>query len=117
MSGMKRTFYSDGKNIIEGTPKNLKTNLNNFKPYYDKILRCWVSSSRQQEKLMKKHKSYSHPEGLYALQDDKKFLNECKKIRNNKIDYERQVYGENFVKDKISRGMYSAADLRINRRA
>ena len=58
-----------------------------FEPYYDRVLRSWVTSSSDQEKKMNKHRSSSHPGGLYAVQDDKKFMAECRYIHKHREEW------------------------------
>lgn len=70
-----------------------------FVPFYCTVLRSWVSSLHDQEVKMKNHRSYSHQDGLVAIQDDKKWMAELKNIRKNREDYIKSTrpgykYGE-----------------------
>lgn len=58
-----------------------------FDPYYDRVLGSWVTSEADKYKKMKKHKSESHPHGLYNVRDDKKFMAEMKNIQKHREDY------------------------------
>lgn len=58
-----------------------------FEPYYDRVLGSYVTSQRDQDRKMKAHKSKSHPNGLYNVRDDKKFLNEMNYIQKHREDY------------------------------
>ena len=58
-----------------------------FEPYYDRVLRTEITSQRQKESLMKAHKSKSHPQGLYDVRDDKRFLKEMADIQKHREEY------------------------------
>ena len=58
-----------------------------FEPYYDRVLQATVTSQRQKEKLMKAHRSKSHPEGIYDIRDDKKFLKEMDYIQKHREEF------------------------------
>lgn len=92
---------SCGKECWIDFRSEFEINHSSFDPYYDPVLRSVVTSLADQEKKMKEHKSYSHPQGLVAIQDDKKFLKECRDIRANRLDYMRQQYGDNYVKHQM----------------
>ena len=47
-----------------------------FEPYYDRVLGATITSQRQKERLLKAHKSKSHPMGIYDIRDDQKFIKE-----------------------------------------
>ncbi len=63
-----------------------------FEPYYDRVLRCRVSSYKEQERLAVAHRSKSHPEGLRLVQWDRKYINELKNIHRHKEDYKAASY-------------------------
>ena len=63
-----------------------------FHPYYDRVLRSYVSSYRQQERLAHAHRSNAHPEGLTIINDDHKFRAECRNIARHKEDYKASMY-------------------------
>jgi len=59
-------------------------------------LKCEVTSWKDQETKAKNHRSKAHPHGFSMIQDDRKFVNELKKQRENKEDIlkkERPGYG------------------------
>lgn len=58
-----------------------------FEPYYDRVLRTEVRSERQKERLVKKFKSNGHPDGLYNVRDDKKFMREMAYIQKHREEY------------------------------
>lgn len=60
-----------------------------FMSFYDPVLRTEVTSFNHQDKEMKKHRSYSHPEGLMRFSDDKKFQAECKYMHKHREEYKR----------------------------
>lgn len=62
-----------------------------FEPYYDRTLRSWVSSERDKEKKMSKFRSSGHPDGLYNVRDDKKFMREMAYIQKNREEYKAQI--------------------------
>lgn len=64
-------------------------NLREFVPYYDTVLRSTVTSFRDQDKKMARHKTPSHPEGLVRFSDDHKQMAECRNIRRNKEDWKK----------------------------
>ena len=63
-----------------------------FEPYYDSVLRCYVSSYREQEKLAVTHRSEAHPDGLRLVNWDRKQINEYKNISKHKEDYKASQY-------------------------
>ena len=58
-----------------------------FEPYYDRTLRSMVYSERDKEKKMRSFKNESHPQGLYNVRDDKKFLKEMNYIQKHREEY------------------------------
>ena len=99
---MKRIFVHNGNEVVEISQRQKEVlPVRPFEPYYDPVLRTEVSSSRELEKKMKKLKNYSHPEGLSPINDDKTFLKECKDIRENRMDYFKKTYGEQYLKHKM----------------
>lgn len=77
-----------------GTFKKYDVNLfvHAFEPYYDRTLRSTVVSERDREKKMKKVKNYSHPEGLYNVRDDKKFMKEMAHIQKHREQYKEATH-------------------------
>ena len=62
-----------------------------FEPYYDRVLRATVTSQRQKERLMKQVKNSSHPQGIYDIRDDKKFLKEMATIQKDREGYKATI--------------------------
>lgn len=63
-------------------------NLNKpFEPYYDRVLGQTITSQRQKERLVKSHKSKSHPQGIYDVRDDHKFMKEQKYIQEHREEF------------------------------
>src|SRR3990167_6017506 len=69
-----------------------------FEPHYCPVLRTYLTSYSQQEKLAVEHRSPSHPEGLRLQQWDRKQVKEYKNMAKNKEDYKRQEYGKHGYK-------------------
>lgn len=63
-----------------------------FEPYYDRTLRSVICSEKDREKKMRKFKNYSHPEGLYNVRDDKKFMKEMAYIQKHREEYKAQTH-------------------------
>ena len=63
-----------------------------FEPYYDRVLGATVTSQRQKEKLMKKVKNSSHPQGIYDIRDDKKFMSEQMYIQRHREEFKAKMY-------------------------
>ena len=80
----------------------------NFVPYYDRVLRSWVSSYSDQEKKAVAHRSPSHPEGLRLVNWDRKQINEYKNIHRHKKDYNKAYYSdpEKIEKSKSGKTKY-----------
>lgn len=58
-----------------------------FESYYDRVLGATITSQRQKERLMKKVKNSSHPQGIYDIRDDKKFLKEQAYIQAHREEF------------------------------
>ena len=58
-----------------------------FEPYYDRVLGSHITSQHDQDRKMKAHRSPSHPQGLYNVRDDKKFLNEMANLQRHRENY------------------------------
>lgn len=58
-----------------------------FEPYYDRVLGATITSQRQKERLMKRVKNSSHPQGIYDIRDDKKFLKEQAYIQAHREEF------------------------------
>ncbi len=63
-----------------------------FEPHYCPVLRTYLTSYKQQEKLAVAHRSPSHPEGLRLQQWDRKQIREYKNIHKYKEDYKQSQY-------------------------
>ena len=63
-----------------------------FEPHYCPVLRTYLTSYKQQERLAVAHRSRSHPEGLRLQQWDRKQINEYRRIRRYKEDYKQSQY-------------------------
>ena len=94
---MRRTFIYDKqlKRVIEigEAPKDYESLAGRpFEPHYDSVLRSWVTSESDKAKKMKKLKNYSHPQGLYNVRDDKKFMKEMQYIQKNREMYKEATH-------------------------
>lgn len=58
-----------------------------FEPYYDRVLRSVVTSEHDKERKMRRFKSAGHPNGLYNVRDDKKFMKEMAYIQRHREEY------------------------------
>ena len=58
-----------------------------FEPYYDRVLGQTITSQRQKERLVRAHRSKSHPEGIYDVRDDHKFMKEQMAIQRDREGY------------------------------
>ena len=63
-----------------------------FEPYYDRTLRSVVTSERDKEKKARSLRNYSHPEGLYNVRDDKKFMKEMAYIQKHREEYKSTLH-------------------------
>src|SRR3990167_3489555 len=67
---------------------NLMANiLKPFEPYYDRVLGQTITSQRQKERLVRAHKSKSHPEGIYDVRDDHKFMKEQAYVQAHREEF------------------------------
>lgn len=58
-----------------------------FDSYFDSRFGKEVTSYRQQEKEGKAWKTAEHPDGLMLINDDKKFMKECRHLKKHKEEY------------------------------
>ena len=91
---MSRIFvYEKGVGVVELGRKPSSGHVTQFfEPYYDRVLRSYVTSEHDKEKKMKKLKNYSHPQGLYNVRDDKKFMREMAHIQKNREMYKEATH-------------------------
>jgi len=74
------------------------TRVSKFEPHFCPTLHKWLTSWKHQEQEAKKFRSPRHPEGFVMLQDNKKYLNECKKTVKNREDIIAKTYSEDGIK-------------------
>lgn len=55
----------------------------------------YLTSYSQQEKAGREYCTPQHPTGLRLVNDNKKFLQDCKNIHRHRIDYMRTQYAKN----------------------
>lgn len=79
---------------------NYKNQVSKFEPHYCPTLKKYLTSWSHQEKEARKFRSKEHPEGFVLVQDNKKFLKQCKEIVKNKEEIIEKQYAEDGIKYK-----------------
>ena len=70
----------------------------NFEPHYSPEVKSWVTSWKDAEKKGKEFRSPDHPNGFILTQSNRRFINECKKIKRNKEDFIQETYAHGELK-------------------
>lgn len=78
----------------------------NFEPHYSPEVKQMVYSWKDAERKGKQFRSSDHPNGFILTQSNRRFINECKKIKANREDFIQETYAQGPMK-KDSRGVWS----------
>lgn len=71
-----------------------------FEPHFCHTIKQWVGSWSDQEKKAKAFRSPQHPEGFVLVQDNKRFLKECKDTVKNREDIIHKTYSDDGINYK-----------------